>query len=111
MLEQHFGPSCATFSPCCCRNVTVENWRYDTFSAVLTACIGRPHGISRWVSRGDHGMNQRFRPLTCLFALAMLTAFSSDAVAVTRHKQPPPAKKAEAGHTRHAAHKAGEKGK
>jgi peptidoglycan lytic transglycosylase len=56
-------------------------------------------------------MNQRFRPLTCLFALGLLTAFSSDAVAVTRHKQTHPAKKAEAGHKRHAAHKAAKKGK
>src|SRR5258706_6262163 len=43
-------------------------------------------------------MNQRFRPLTCLCALAMLTAFSSDAVAAARHKQTHHAKKAEAGH-------------
>jgi soluble lytic murein transglycosylase len=56
-------------------------------------------------------MNQRFRPLTCLFALGLLTAFSSDAVAVARHKQTHPAKKAEAGHKRHAAHKAAKKGK
>jgi soluble lytic murein transglycosylase len=48
-------------------------------------------------------MNQCFRPLTCLFALAMLTAFSSDAVAVARHKQTHHAKKADAGHKRHAA--------
>jgi hypothetical protein len=50
-------------------------------------------------------MNQRFRPLTCLFALAMLTAFSSDAVAAARHKQTQHAKKADAGHKRHAAQK------
>ena len=56
-------------------------------------------------------MNQRFRPLTCLFTLGLLTAFSSDAVAVTRHKQTHQAKKAEAGHKRHAAHKAAKKGK
>jgi soluble lytic murein transglycosylase len=56
-------------------------------------------------------MNQRFRPLTCLFALGLLTAFSSDAVAVGRHKQSHQAKKAEAGHKRHAAHKAAKKGK
>src|SRR5258707_2964938 len=43
-------------------------------------------------------MNQRFRPLTCLCALAMLTAFSSDAVAAVGHKQTHHAKKAEAGH-------------
>jgi len=48
-------------------------------------------------------MNQRFRPLTCLFALAMVTAFSSDAVVAARHKQTHHAKKADAGHKRHAA--------
>jgi len=58
-------------------------------------------------SRGDHGMNQRFRPLTCLFALAMVTAFSSDAVAAARHKQTHHAKKADAGRKHHAAHKKG----
>jgi soluble lytic murein transglycosylase len=42
-------------------------------------------------------MNQRFRPLTCLCALAMLTAFSSDAAAAARHKQTHHAKKADAG--------------
>jgi peptidoglycan lytic transglycosylase len=52
-------------------------------------------------------MNQRFRPLTCLFALAMLTAFSSDAVAVARHKQSHHAKKSDAGRKHHAAHKKG----
>src|SRR6266403_5223709 len=57
-------------------------------------------------------MNQRFRPLTCLCALAMLTAFSSDAVAAARHKQTHHAKKADAGHKQagrkhHAAHKKG----
>ena len=50
-------------------------------------------------------MNQRIRPLTCLFALAMLTAFSSDAIAVARHKQTHHAKKADAGRKHHAAHK------
>jgi soluble lytic murein transglycosylase len=52
-------------------------------------------------------MNQRFRPLTCLFALAMLTAFSSDAVAAARHKQTHQAKKPDAGRKHHAAHKKG----
>jgi len=56
-------------------------------------------------SRGDHGMNQRFRPLTCLFALATLIAFSSDAVAAARHKQTHHAKKADAGRKHHAAYK------
>ena len=49
-------------------------------------------------------MNQRFRPLTCLFALALLTAFSSEAIAVARHKQTHHAKKADAGH-KHAGRK------
>ncbi len=52
-------------------------------------------------------MNQRFRPLTCLFALALLAAFSSDAVAAARHKQTHQAKKADAGRKQHAAHKKG----
>src|SRR6266436_2343370 len=57
-------------------------------------------------------MNQRFRPLTCLCALAMLTAFSSDAVAAARHKQTHHAKKADACHKQagrkhHAAHQKG----
>src|SRR5258708_17063651 len=61
-------------------------------------------------SRGDHGVNQRFRLLTCLFlfALALLTVFSSDAVAVARQKQTQHAKKADAGRSKHhAAHKKG----
>ena len=49
-------------------------------------------------------MNQRFRPLTCLFALGLLTAFSSEAIAVARHKQIHHAKKADAGH-KHAGRK------
>jgi len=49
-------------------------------------------------------MNQRFRPLTCLCALAMLTAFSSDAAAAARHKQTHHTKKADAG-PKHAGHK------
>jgi peptidoglycan lytic transglycosylase len=49
-------------------------------------------------------MNQRFRPLTCLCALAMLTAFSSDGAAATRHKQAHHAKKADAG-PKHAGRK------
>ena len=57
-------------------------------------------------------MNQRFRPLTCLFALALLAAFSSDAIAAARHKQTHHAKKADAGHKQagrkhQAAHKKG----
>jgi soluble lytic murein transglycosylase len=56
-------------------------------------------------------MNQRFRPLTCLFALAMLTAFSSDAVAAARHKQTQHAKKADAGRKHHAAQKTHKKSK
>src|ERR1700726_389934 len=56
---------------------------------------------------GDHEMNQRFRPLICLFALALLAAFSSDAVAAVRSKQTHHAKKADAGRKHHAAHKKG----
>ena len=56
-------------------------------------------------------MNQRFRPLTCLFALATLVAFSSDAVAAARHKQTHHAKKADAGRKHHAAHKTHKKSK
>src|SRR5258708_5622447 len=57
-------------------------------------------------------MNQRFRPLTCLCALAMLTAFSSDGVGADRNKQSNKAKKPagghkQAGHKRYAAHKKG----
>jgi soluble lytic murein transglycosylase len=49
-------------------------------------------------------MNQRFRPLTCLCALAMLTAYSSDAAAAARHKPTHHAKKADAG-PKHAGRK------
>ena len=49
-------------------------------------------------------MNQRFRPLTCLCALAMLTAFSTDAAAAARHKPTHHAKKADAG-PKHAGRK------
>src|SRR6266852_7364879 len=45
---------------------------------------------------GDHGMNQRFGPLTCFAALAMLAALSSDALALARHKQISHARKADA---------------
>ena len=38
-------------------------------------------------------MNQRFRPLTCFVTLAMLAAFSTDAMALARHKQIQHAKK------------------
>jgi soluble lytic murein transglycosylase len=52
-------------------------------------------------------MNQRYRPLTCLSALIILAAFSSEAVAHARHKQIEHAKKADAaskpGRQRHAA--------
>jgi soluble lytic murein transglycosylase len=53
-------------------------------------------------------MNQRYRPLTCLSALVILAAFSSEATALARHKH---AEKADAaskpGHQRHAALKKG----
>ena len=41
-------------------------------------------------------MNERYRPLTCCLALAILAAFSSDATALARHKQMQHAKKAHA---------------
>src|SRR5258707_14713528 len=101
----------ATFSPRCYPNVTVGSRRCGTLRS-----SDRVHRAISWLrplgSRGDHGMNQRFRPLTCLCALAMLTAFSSDAVAAARHKQTHQAKKPDAGHKqaghkRYAAHKKG----
>jgi soluble lytic murein transglycosylase len=56
-------------------------------------------------------MNQRYRPLPCCFALAIIVAFSSDATALARHKQTEHARKADAaskpGHQRHAALKKG----
>ncbi len=55
-------------------------------------------------------MNQPFRPLTCVIALAVLAGFSSDA-ALARHKPIQHAKKADAagraGHQRHTALKKG----
>ncbi|MGB6397835.1 MAG: lytic transglycosylase domain-containing protein [Bradyrhizobium sp.] len=62
-------------------------------------------------------MNQRFGPLTCFAALAMLAALSSDALAHVRQKETRPPKKVEAkaeasgkaGHRREAAHKAHKK--
>jgi soluble lytic murein transglycosylase len=48
-------------------------------------------------SQGDHGMNQHFRPITCFLTLAMLAAFSGDALA--RPKQ--------ARHSEKASEKAG----
>src|SRR5216683_5586379 len=56
---------------------------------------------------GDHGMNRRFGPLPCFLTLAMLAAFSGDAIALARHKQIQHARKADAaskaGHHRHSA--------
>jgi soluble lytic murein transglycosylase len=47
-------------------------------------------------------MNQRFRPLTCFFTLAMLAALSTDAIALARHDQIKHARKPhEATGTRH----------
>jgi soluble lytic murein transglycosylase len=71
----------------------------------------------------DLGMNQRFGPLTCCAALAMLAALSSDALALARHKQIQHARKTDAasraGHHRdaalkkdkHAAHSAAKRSK
>jgi soluble lytic murein transglycosylase len=56
-------------------------------------------------------MNQRFWPLTCFFAFAVLAALSNDALARARHKQVHHAKKADAasgvGHHRKSAVKKG----
>jgi soluble lytic murein transglycosylase len=56
-------------------------------------------------------MNQRYRPLTCLSALVILAACSSEATAHARHKQTKHAEKADTaskpGHLRHAALKKG----
>jgi soluble lytic murein transglycosylase len=56
-------------------------------------------------------MNQPLRPLTgglaLALALALLTALSSDALALARHRQVQHAKKADARHERHAAVKKG----
>ena len=49
---QRFSSIVATFSPCCCRNVTVENRRCGNFCKVLTACIGRSRGSGHWVRGG-----------------------------------------------------------
>src|SRR6266849_302247 len=48
-----FVPLFCTFSPRCCRNVTVANRRCDTFGAVLTARIVRSHGSYLWVRGGS----------------------------------------------------------
>src|SRR6266851_7851993 len=58
-------PSCATFLPCCCRNVTAESRRCDTFTAVLTACIGRSHGSGRGFAGGSR--NEPALPAADLF--------------------------------------------
>jgi soluble lytic murein transglycosylase len=80
-------------------------------SVTFDRTIVRSHWFMPVGSRGDHGMNQRFRPLTCFVTLAMLAALSSDAIALARHKQIQHAKKADApskaGHQRNAAHKKG----
>ncbi len=56
-------------------------------------------------------MNQALRPLTCFVALAMLAAFSSDATALTRHKQGQHTKKAHAAAAKHQRHAAAKKRK
>jgi soluble lytic murein transglycosylase len=60
-------------------------------------------------------MNERYRPLTCCFALAMLAVFSGDGTALARHKQMQHDKKAHAaskpGHHRVAALKKGKHAK
>jgi soluble lytic murein transglycosylase len=61
---------------------------------------------------GDLGMNQPFRPLSCFFALAVFAGLSSDALALSRHKEVH-AKKADApaARTRHPHKTAARKGK
>jgi soluble lytic murein transglycosylase len=58
-------------------------------------------------------MNQPFRPLTCFFALAIFAGLSSDALALSRHKEVQHAKKADAAasRTRHPHKTAARKGK
>jgi len=60
-------------------------------------------------------MNERYRPLTCCFALAILAAFSSDGTALARHKQMQHDKKAHAaskpGHQRQVAREKGKHAK
>ncbi|HXR25380.1 MAG TPA: hypothetical protein VN742_08470, partial [Candidatus Binataceae bacterium] len=66
-----------------------------------------------WVREETTEMNQRYWPLTCLSALVILAAFSSEATAHARHKQTKHTEKAAAaskpggGHQRHAALKKG----
>ena len=63
-----------------------------------------------WVREGATEMNQRYWPLTCLSAVVILAACSSEATADARHKQTKHAEKAVAskpGHQRHAALKKG----
>src|ERR1700690_721227 len=43
------------------------------------------HASSGWLA-GDHRMNQRLRPLTCLLTLAVFAAWSPDALARANHK-------------------------
>src|SRR5258706_12961479 len=99
-----------TFSSRCCRNVTVVIRRCGSIRSVLTArscdLMVRTTGLAE-----DHGMNRRFRPLTCFLTLAMLAVLSSDAIALARHKQVQQASKADpatrAGHQRPSAFKKG----
>src|ERR1700720_727828 len=61
----------------------------------------QPHGSCELMAHavgfaGDHGMNQRFGPLTCVFSLAMLAALPGDASAHVRHKQVEHDKKSDA---------------
>ncbi len=61
---------------------------------------------------GDLGMNQPFRPLNCFFALAIFAGLSSDALALSRHKETHHAKKADASaRTRHPHKSAARKDK
>src|ERR1700726_4275529 len=94
----------------CCRNATVANERCGSLRTSLTV----RSTFVRWISWGDHGMNQRLHPLSCLLTLAVLALCSTDAVARASHK-PQHAKKPHevtgARHNRHAALKKAEHAK
>src|SRR5215203_1155636 len=85
-MGEHGSPVVGDISSECCRNVTVafrgsdilvRNWNGTDRTISLFVPVG-------W---GDHGMNQRFQPLTCFFSLVLLLLLSRDAAAVSRDKQ------------------------
>src|SRR5882724_4699172 len=60
----------------------------------------------RQLVRGDLGMNQRLRPLSCFLTLAVLAICSTDAAARSSHKHQHGKKSHEAGGARHHRHAA-----